>query len=103
MSSSRAALALAAGLAAGCAIAPERSPQAFSFGVLGDTPYSDAEHVQYLKMLDDMNARPLAFVIHVGDIKGGGKCSDELYAERKREFDASKHPFIYTPGDNEWT
>jgi hypothetical protein len=39
----------------------------------------------------------------VGDLKGGGKCSDELYAQRKREFDGSAHPFIYTPGDNEWT
>lgn len=95
---------LGAGLAALVACsAPPRGPDAFSFGVLGDTPYSAAEHAQYLEMLRDMDARPLAFVIHVGDIKGGGKCSDELYAERKREFDASAHPFIYTPGDNEWT
>jgi hypothetical protein len=39
----------------------------------------------------------------VGDIAGGSDCSDELYERRKREFDASAHPFIYTPGDNEWT
>lgn len=89
-------------LTAACASEP-RDPDAFSFGVMGDTPYSDAEHAEYLRMLRDMDARPLAFVIHVGDIKGGGACSDELYAERKREFDASAHPFIYTPGDNEWT
>jgi hypothetical protein len=94
--------ALAALLLAACTSAP-RGPDAYSFGVLGDTPYSDAEHAEYLKMLRDIDAAPLAFVIHVGDIKGGGKCSDELYAERKREFDASTHPFIYTPGDNEWT
>jgi hypothetical protein len=43
-------------------------------------------------------------VIHVGDIKNGSDdCSDALYAKRKAEFDASAHPFIYTPGDNEWT
>ena len=94
-----AALAL---LVAACTTTP-RSPEAFSFGVLGDTPYSDAEHVQYLRMLRDIDSRPLAFVIHVGDIKGGGACSDALYAERKREFDALAHPLIYTPGDNEWT
>src|SRR5262249_4116198 len=27
----------------------------------------------------------------------------ELYSRRRAEFDASEHPFIYTPGDNEWT
>jgi hypothetical protein len=54
-------------------------------------------------MRDALNAQPLAFVVHVGDFKGGGECSDALYQRRKAEFDASTHPFIYTPGDNEWT
>jgi len=89
-------------LTAACGAVP-RDPGAFSFGVMGDTPYNRAEHAEYLRMMRDMDARPLAFVIHVGDIKGGGACSDELYAERKREFDASAHPLVYTPGDNEWT
>ena len=31
------------------------------------------------------------------------QCTDEIYQQRKAEFDASAHPFIYTPGDNEWT
>jgi len=96
-----AALAAAVTLAA-CTTTPP-SPGAFSFAVMGDTPYSAREHAAYLKMLRVIDARPLAFVIHVGDIKGGGACSDALYEERKREFDASAHPFIYTPGDNEWT
>ena len=96
------AVALLAALVTACS-APPRAAGSFSFGVLGDTPYSEGEHAEYLRMLRDMDARPLAFVIHVGDIKGGGKCSDALYEERKREFDASAHPFIYTPGDNEWT
>ena len=99
----RGALAIVpAALMAACSAVP-RDPDAFSFGVMGDIPYSEAEHAEYLRMMRDMDARPLAFVIHVGDIKGGGACSDELYAERKREFDASSHPFVYTPGDNEWT
>jgi len=91
-----------AALVAACVVTP-RSPDAFSFAVMGDTPYTPAETVEYLKMLEDINEAPVAFTIHVGDIKGGEACSDELYAERKREFDASAHPFIYTPGDNEWT
>ena len=87
---------------AGCA-ARAPHPDAFAFAVLGDTPYSDAEETRYLEMLTAIDREPLAFVIHVGDFKGGGACSDALYERRKREFDASAHPFIYTPGDNEWT
>jgi hypothetical protein len=88
-------------LLASCATRPT-SPDAFAFGVFGDTPYNAAEEVQYLRMMEKMNAEPLAFVVHVGDFKGGGKCSDELFLRRKAQFDASSHPFIYTPGDNEW-
>ena len=93
---------LAAAALAGCA-ASTPAPDAFAFAVMGDTPYSEHEHVKYLEMLRTIDNAPVAFVIHVGDIKGGGACSDELFAQRKREFDASAHPFVYTPGDNEWT
>lgn len=94
--------ALLAAVLAGCAGKPTH-PDAFSFAVLGDTPYSEAEGVRYLEMLRKIDAEPLAFVVHVGDFKGGERCSDELYAKRRAEFDASTHAFIYTPGDNEWT
>jgi hypothetical protein len=89
-------------LLAACATRPPH-PDAFSFAVFGDAPYSDAEERPYLLMLEKMNREPLAFVVHVGDFKGGGACSDALYLKRKAQFDASTHPFIYTPGDNEWT
>jgi hypothetical protein len=88
---------------AGCASAP-RHPEAFSFAVMGDTPYTPAEVGPYHAMLKAIDAAPVAFVIHVGDItSGAGDCSEALYAQRKAEFDASAHPFIYTPGDNDWT
>ena len=91
-------------LAAGCALRPP-SPEAFDFGVMGDTPYSDAEEVHFLRMIRRMNAEPLAFVVHVGDIKPGSgmACSDALFEKRKAQFDGSVHALIYTPGDNEWT
>jgi hypothetical protein len=54
-------------------------------------------------MIGRINAEPLAFSIHVGDIKGGGACSDALFARRKAQFDTFAAPLIYTPGDNEWT
>ncbi len=78
-------------------------PEAFSFAVLGDTPYNDAEEREFLAMIGRINREPLAFVVHVGDFKGGGACSDALYARRKVQFGTFVAPLVYTPGDNEWT
>src|SRR5437016_4250367 len=33
----------------------------------------------------------------------GGACPDQRYAGRLAQFQASVHPFIFTPGDNDWT
>ena len=55
-------------------------------------------------MIDRMNAEPLAFAVHVGDITSGtGPCGDEWLEARKRQFARIKHPFVLLPGDNEWT
>jgi 3',5'-cyclic AMP phosphodiesterase CpdA len=55
-------------------------------------------------MIGRMNAEPLAFVVHVGDITSGrGPCDDEWLEARKRQFARFKHPFVLLPGDNEWT
>jgi hypothetical protein len=101
----RRALALVAALlVAGCATQP-RSPAAFAFGVMGDTPYNEREEGRFVEMIERMNAVPLAFVVHVGDFKGGGgsPCSDALFEKRRAQFNASRHPLVYTPGDNDWT
>lgn len=102
--SSRGAALLVALLLAGCAVrAP--SPDRFAFAVLGDTPYNDREEAHFLRMMQRVDAEPVAFVVHVGDFKAGGNspCTDALFEKRKSQFDASRHPFIYTPGDNDWT
>ena len=93
--------ALLALLVAGCALRTP-SPEAFAFGVVGDAPYTEAEERHFLEMMRRMDAEPLAFVVHVGDFKGTGPCSDALFEKRRSQFDASRHPFLYTPGDNEW-
>ena len=97
----RVALSLALLLLAGCALRMP-SPEAFAFGVVGDTPYTEAEERHFLAMMRRIDAEPLAFVVHVGDFKGGGPCSDALFEKRRSQFDASRHPFLFTPGDNEW-
>jgi hypothetical protein len=85
----------------GCAVRPPAS--GFAFAVMGDTPYSSAEERRFEAMLASLDSQDLAFVVHVGDFKGGQPCSDEIFLRRRAQFDRSAHPFFYTPGDNDWT
>jgi hypothetical protein len=44
------------------------------------------------------------FIVHVGDIKGGGEpCTDGRNARIAQLFRMQPVPVLYTPGDNEWT
>ena len=80
------------------------SPGAFSFALIGDTQYDEREEALFDHMLDAINASDVKFVVHVGDFKAGSfaPCSDALFQKRLTEFNRSRHPFIYIPGDNEW-
>ena len=76
----------------------------FSFGVFGDTPYNGFERQHLPALITEMDAAPLRFVVHVGDLKSGSeRCDDALYDERLSSFQASHHPFVFVPGDNDWT
>jgi hypothetical protein len=66
-------------------------------------PTIEREEPRFVEMIERMNAENARFVVHVGDTKGTSRCTDELYARRKAQFERSAHPLIYTPGDNEWT
>ncbi len=78
--------------------------QPISFGLFGDTPYSRWEREQLPDMLAAMGRDDLAFVVHDGDIKNGfSVCSDEVFQDMLGVFQASPHPLVYVPGDNEWT
>jgi hypothetical protein len=74
------------------------------FGVLGDTPYSEAEAERLDLLIDEINADKPAFVVHVGDIGSRAlACSDGWLLQRKIQFARIRHPFALLPGDNEWT
>ena len=76
----------------------------FSFAIVGDAPYNTLEEFVFAQELKEIDQEDLAFVVHVGDIKSGGSpCSDALFAKRLQQFQSVRHPFIYVPGDNEWT
>ncbi len=77
----------------------------FSFALIGDQEYDAAQEAKFPNLRDDVNSDPsIRFVIHDGDIKGGSvPCTDELFQTRYNDFNAFAKPFIYVPGDNEWT
>jgi hypothetical protein len=71
---------------------------------MGDTPYSEGEVKRLDHLIGDLNAEPLAFVAHIGDITSGrGPCTNEWFQERKAQFARIKPPFVLLPGDNDWT
>lgn len=91
-------------LALACACAHAPTPGAFAFGVLGDTPYSGGEVERLERLIDDMNADRLGFVVHVGDIgQGAQACTDAWLAARKKQLARLRFPVLMIPGDNEWT
>jgi hypothetical protein len=95
-----AAIFVAATLA-GCAATPAR----FDFALIGDQQYNAESEAQFPRLMADIDRAEVEFVVHLGDFKAGTSqlCDDKLFEGRKQQFDASRHPFIYTPGDNEWT
>lgn len=74
------------------------------FALIGDTPYSDYERSELPKMLEAIADSHVDFVVHIGDFKhGGDRCDDRVFEDRYRLFNASRVPFVFVPGDNEWT
>jgi hypothetical protein len=90
---------------AGARPAGEAGSARFEFALIGDQQYNEASEAQFPRLMADVDRSSVAFVVHVGDFKAGTSmpCTDELFESRKRQFDTSRHPFIFTPGDNDWT
>ena len=97
-------LLLLLALLAGCATPlPNVAGADLAFGLMGDTPYNDAEVRALDALIDDMNGQDLAFVVHVGDITSGrGPCTDAWFEARRRQYQRLRHPLILLPGDNDW-
>ena len=88
---------------------PQAQAARFEIGLMGDAPYTDSEVVKLRKVIQAMNAADLAFVVHVGDLhtevaRGTPTpCTEAMLADRKALLQSSRHPLIFTPGDNDWT
>ena len=76
----------------------------FEFALIGDAPYTAAQRDKVNVLIQEMNRERLAFVVHDGDFKSGSTlCDDATFNDRLQIFQTSAHPFVYVPGDNEWT
>lgn len=76
----------------------------YDFAVIGDLPYGTEGIARLPSVVRDINGADVEWVLHIGDIKSGGAlCSDSLLRERFGFFQGFTHPFIFVPGDNEWT
>ncbi|MBV8881203.1 MAG: metallophosphoesterase [Planctomycetaceae bacterium] len=88
----------------------EKGKARFRFALIGDTPYgagpdSSGDEAKFAHVIDDINHdRDVEWVFHTGDIKTGSSLdTDALIQSRFALYQQFKAPFIYTPGDNEWT
>lgn len=75
---------------------------AFAFGVYGDGPYFFWENGRHRRLLADVTASDLEWLVHIGDILWT-PCSDDAFLDRRARMDTLELPVVYTPGDNEWT
>ncbi len=84
------------------------------FALIGDMPYDARQEKEFANVMEEINAADVAFVVHDGDFwwdgiawndktKGLPPCSDETFQDRLSLAQSSRHPFIFVPGDNDWT
>jgi hypothetical protein len=104
-------------LISGCALAAEKNEDQdgrFEFALIGDMPYDGKQEKEFVRLMQEVNAADLAFVVHAGDFWGDGAiwketstgyppCGDETIQDRLQLARESRHPYILTPGDNDWT
>jgi len=98
-----------------CVGIADAQSQKFQFGVIGDTSYSKVAEQEFDRLMAVLNKENLTFVVHVGDFEADPRpyerspdkismpCTDENFQRVLATFQTSVHPFILTPGDNDWT
>lgn len=96
--------ALSVAAVSGTAAGQDDGP-AFTFALIGDTPYGAPQATRFPALRSAINTDPdVRLVLHAGDVKGGSeRCDDSLLSERAALYEEFADPFVLTPGDNEWT
>lgn len=96
---------VAAGLGLSHASPTSQSQRTLAFALIGDQPYNNPLEAATDTLLSALaQTQAVEWILHVGDIKGGGEpCSDELLNRRIAQMESSEKPLVYVVGDNEWT
>ena len=77
--------------------------QSVRFAVFGDIQEETAEgHRKDMMLAQRINDAEPEFTVFVGDIQGGGPCTDQQREEAAEIFASIDGPLVFTPGDNEW-
>jgi hypothetical protein len=78
--------------------------QTVRFAVFGDIQEETAAgHQKDLMLADRINEADPEFTVFIGDIQGGGPCTDQQRQEAVEVFARLEGPLVFTPGDNAWT
>ncbi len=81
-----------------------KTPVSYDIALIGDLPYNARQELQFQTLRQEINQANVEFVIHDGDFKGGATpCTDANFQKILGEFNQFRAPFIFIPGDNEWT
>jgi hypothetical protein len=101
-----AATLLSAGSLTACATAPAADTRGrFEFALIGDMPYNRAQEAEYDRVMQELNARDLAFdprPYERNPASSRPPGEDATYDYVLGTFNASKNPLVMTPGDNDW-
>ena len=90
--------------AANAAASSGTADRTYTLAVIGDTPYDDAQRAAFPQLVRAVNAdRGVRTVVHLGDMKSGQPCTDAFFESRRTLYDTFSDPFVFTPGDNDWT
>jgi hypothetical protein len=77
---------------------------AYDFALTGDQLYGREGESKYPALVADIDAANPSFIVFGGDFKNGSTvCDDATFNDRLARFEASQHPLVFLPGDNEWT
>jgi predicted phosphodiesterase len=81
---------------------PASTAGRFSFGVIGDYPYTADQVPKFDRLIESVNEEKPDLVLHVGDL-GAQPCTDDALRQAMAKLNTISVPVVYTPGDNEWT
>ena len=80
------------------------SAQTVRFAIFGDIQEETAAgHQKDLMLAERINEAEPEFTVFIGDIQGGGPCTDQQREEAVEVFERIEGPLVFTPGDNAWT